>query len=52
MQKFVRKVIRLGKYSSAIVIPNEIVGELNIREKQKMTLRLQGRKIILEDWKK
>ncbi len=52
MSHFVRKVIRLGKYSSAIVIPNQIVDELGIREKQKMTIRRDGKRIIIEDWKK
>ncbi len=52
MQKYIRKVTRVGKRSLSIVIPAEIVDELKIREKQKMTLRRSGTKIVIEDWKK
>lgn len=50
MKKYIRKVTRVGKRSLSIVIPADIVDELKIREKQKLTLRKSGSKIIVEDW--
>tara|TARA_B100000745_G_scaffold294542_1_gene237623 strand:+ start:1456 stop:1614 length:159 start_codon:yes stop_codon:yes gene_type:complete len=52
MKKYIRKATRVGKRSIAVVIPADIVDELSIREKQKLTLRRSGGKIIIEDWKK
>ena len=52
MEKYIRKVTRVGKRSLSVVIPAEIVDELGIREKQKVTLHRSGKKIIIEDWKK
>jgi len=49
--KYVRKVTRVGKRSLCVVIPAELVKELGIRERQKLTLRRSGKKIIVEDWK-
>lgn len=51
-EKFVRKVVRQGKRSLSINIPAEIVKELGIRERQKLTIHRSGKKIIIEDWKK
>ena len=51
MKKYIRKVTRVGKRSLSIVIPAKLVKELKIRERQKMTLRKSGEKIIIEDWK-
>jgi antitoxin component of MazEF toxin-antitoxin module len=50
MKKYIRKVTRVGKRSLSIVIPSEIVDELKIRERQKMTVKKVGKKIIIEDW--
>jgi antitoxin component of MazEF toxin-antitoxin module len=50
--KYTRKATRVGKRSLAVVIPAELVKELGIRERQKLTLRRSGKKIIIEDWKK
>lgn len=52
MKKFIRKITRVGRRSLSVVIPAEIIKELKIREKQKMTLRRSGKKIIVEDWEK
>ena len=52
MKKYIRKATRVGKRSIAIVIPAEIVDELRIRERQKLTITRQGSKIIIEDWEK
>lgn len=50
MKKYVRKVTRVGKRSLSIVIPADIVEELGIRERQKLTLIRRGSKIVVEDW--
>lgn len=50
-EKLVRKVTRQGKRSLGIIIPAEIVAELGIRERQKMTFKVERKKIIISDWK-
>jgi len=52
IEKFTRKATRVGKRSIAVVIPAKIVDELKIRERQKLSIRRSGEKIIIEDWKK
>ncbi len=52
MQKYIRKVTRVGKRSLSVVIPAEIVDELKIKERQKLVVKRSGKKIIIEDWKK
>ncbi len=50
-KKYVRKVTRQGKRSLSVVIPAQIVDELGIRERQKLVLQREGKKIVIEDWK-
>lgn len=50
MEKYIRKVTRVGKRSLSVVIPAEIVDELKIREKQKVVVKRSGKKIVIEDW--
>lgn len=50
-QPLTRKITRVGKRSLSIVIPAEIVAELDIRERQKMVLSIEGKKIIIKDWR-
>lgn len=38
--------------SLGITLPIGIVGKLRWRQKQKVVVRLQGQRIIIEDWKK
>jgi len=33
-----------------IVIPAEIVDDLGLRERQKLSIHRRGKKIIIEDW--
>lgn len=49
--KNIRKIFKTGS-SYAVTLPIEIVGKLKWREKQKLVLRRQGKKIIIEDWEK
>ena len=51
MDKYIRKVTRVGNRSLSIVIPAEIVDKLKIREKQKLVVTIKGHKIIIKDWK-
>jgi len=50
----VRKIQRTGQKGSTytISIPKEIIRDLNWKERQKVVVRQQGSKIIIEDWKK
>ena len=50
-EELVRKVTKVGQKSHAIVIPAVIVRELGIRERQKMTIKIERKKIIISDWK-
>jgi antitoxin component of MazEF toxin-antitoxin module len=49
--KYVRKVIRVGRRSLSVIIPAEIAKELKLREKQKLSISLSGKKIVIKDWK-
>ena len=46
----IRKITRIGGYSLGITLPIEIIQELGWREKQKVTVKKVGRKIIIRDW--
>lgn len=50
MKTYTRKATRVGKRSLAVVIPAEVVDQLEIKERQKLSIRLSGRKIVIEDW--
>ena len=51
MEKYIRKVTRVGQRSLSVVIPADIIKELGIHERQKLVVRRSGQKIIIEDWK-
>lgn len=48
----VRKITKTGAYTYYVTIPREYIAELRWRKKQKVTIKLSGKKIIIEDWKK
>ena len=50
--KITRKLTMTGKYTYYVTIPREYIEILGWRKKQKVTLKLSGKKIIIEDWKK
>ncbi len=52
INKYIRKVVKNGRNSYYINIPKELVRELKIKERQKLTIKKQGNKLIIEDWKK
>lgn len=47
----VRKITRVGLRSLSIVIPSEFIDELGWRERQKLSIRRDGKRLIIEDWK-
>ncbi len=49
--KNTRKLIRLGK-SIGVTLPIDFIRKLKWRKGQKITVRLSGKKLIIEDWKK
>jgi len=46
-----RKLTHLGKYTYYITLPPEIVRKLGWRERQKLTVRQSGKRIVIQDWK-
>ena len=48
----VRKLVKLGGKSIAVTIPIELVRELGWREKQRVVVKLDRKKIVISDWKK
>ena len=51
-EKNIRKITKVGRGSFAVTIPIEMMSQLGWREKQKVTVKKSGKKIIIEDWKK
>ena len=49
-KRYIRKVTRVGLRSLSVVIPAEIVDELEIRERQKLSIYRDGQRIIIDDW--
>ena len=52
MEKYTRKIVKNGRESYYINIPKDIVEELKLRERQKLTIHRYGKEIIIRDWKK
>ena len=48
-----RKLTRTGRGASvSVTLPIELVRELRWRDKQKVTVKKRGKKLIIEDWEK
>ena len=47
----VRKITKTGSYTYYVTIPREYIAELGWRKKQKVSVKLSGKKIVIEDWK-
>jgi len=45
-----RQLARLGKVTLAVTIPRELILELGWRENQKVMVKRQGKKLVIEDW--
>jgi antitoxin component of MazEF toxin-antitoxin module len=50
--KNIRKLTKIAKHSFSLTIPIEIIEKLKWKEHQKVVVKLSGKKIIIEDWKK
>jgi len=48
--KSIRKLTKLGGKSIAVTIPIEIIRKLKWQERQKVVVKLRGKKITIEDW--
>ena len=52
-EKNIRKLTKMGAgFSMGLTLPIEIIEKLGWKEHQKVVVRLSGKKIIIEDWKK
>jgi len=52
METYTRKIVKNGRGSYYINIPKELVTELKLKERQKLTIRKVSERLIVEDWKK
>lgn len=50
--KNIRKITKLGGSSYAVTIPISIMRKLKWRERQKVVVKLRGKKITIQDWEK
>ncbi len=48
----IRKITRVGGTSLSVTIPVEFTRKLKWREKQKVVVKLRGKKLTIEDWEK
>ena len=52
-EKNIRKLTKMGGgFSMGLTLPVEILEKLKWKEHQKVVVKLSGKKIIIEDWKK
>jgi len=52
-QEYIRKITRVGRGESvALTLPIDMARKLKLRKGQKVVVKLDGKKIIIEDWKK
>ena len=51
-EQSIRKLQKVGNGSVSVTLPIELVRGLRWREKQKVTIRRKGKRLIIEDWKK
>jgi bifunctional DNA-binding transcriptional regulator/antitoxin component of YhaV-PrlF toxin-antitoxin module len=45
-----RKLTRLGKNSFYVVVPRDVIRKLGWRERQKLTVKQRGKRVVIEDW--
>ena len=46
----VRKITKVGGSSYAITIPMDFIKDLGWRERQKVVVKQEGKRLIIEDW--
>lgn len=49
--KNIRKLTKIGRASIGLTLPIELVRELGWRERQKVKVKVERGKVIIEDWK-
>jgi hypothetical protein len=47
-----RKLTRTGKVSYSVNIPKDFINKLRWRERQRLTVKLIGKRIVIKDWGK
>ncbi|NTW27237.1 MAG: AbrB/MazE/SpoVT family DNA-binding domain-containing protein [Candidatus Moranbacteria bacterium] len=47
----IRKITKTGSGSYCVIIPKEMIKELNWKERQKVVIKKSGKEIIIKDWK-
>lgn len=52
MDKKTGKLMKISRYSYGLVMPKRFVKKLRWKEKQKITISLKGKKIIIGDWER
>jgi len=50
--KHIRKVVKNGRGTYSVSIPKDIIKELRLKERMKVTVRKSGKRIVIEDWSK
>jgi len=53
VDKNIRKLLRMGRAGGSVglTLPIEIVKQLGWKERQKVVVKLKGKKITIQDWK-
>lgn len=46
----IRKLTRVSKFSYNLNIPKDFVNHLGWKERQKLNIKLNGKKLIISDW--
>ncbi|MCX6765617.1 MAG: hypothetical protein NT136_01490 [Candidatus Moranbacteria bacterium] len=51
MEKETGKLMKMSRYSYGAVIPKDFVKKLKWKEKQKISIKIKRKNIIISDWK-
>ena len=53
MEKYIRKLQKMSKYSYSITLPKEFIDKYGWKERQKLVIKDKGRgKLEIKDWRK
>jgi len=52
MKEYTRKIIQNGRKTYYINIPKELIKDFKWKERQKLTIKKAGKKLVISDWKK
>jgi len=48
----IRKLTKIGKQSIGLTLPIDVVRKLGWKERQKVVIKVERKRIIIKDWKK